>query len=160
MTVENISWSISIKECCRPRRGSNPRPPCLQSDAQPTEPPKPVVGLSVQEKKPKLYFQDGRNFPIRNILAILIFKLPRYCILKFESISVSAQERKDKIDFPNGGHSGNLGFSIGTILFFFICKTHPTKFQISWLFGSGEEAQNRCSRRRQCPLFDFRLKRF
>ena len=27
MTVENISWSISTKECCRPRRGSNPRPP-------------------------------------------------------------------------------------------------------------------------------------
>ena len=32
MTVENISWSISMKECCRPRRGSNPRPPGLQSD--------------------------------------------------------------------------------------------------------------------------------
>ena len=32
MTVENISWSISTKECCRPRRGLNPRPPVLQSD--------------------------------------------------------------------------------------------------------------------------------
>ena len=32
MTVENISWSISTKECCRPRRGLNPRPPDLQSD--------------------------------------------------------------------------------------------------------------------------------
>ena len=32
MTVENISWSISAKECCRPRRGLNPRPPGLQSD--------------------------------------------------------------------------------------------------------------------------------
>ena len=32
MTVENISWSISTKECCRPRRGLNPRPPCVQSD--------------------------------------------------------------------------------------------------------------------------------
>ena len=32
MTVENISWSISMKECCRPRRGLNPRPPGLQSD--------------------------------------------------------------------------------------------------------------------------------
>ena len=32
MTVENISWSISTKECCRPRRGLNPRPPGLQSD--------------------------------------------------------------------------------------------------------------------------------
>ena len=37
MTVENISWSIFTKKCCRPRRGSNPRPPGLQSDAHPTE---------------------------------------------------------------------------------------------------------------------------
>ena len=32
MTVENISWSVSTKEYCRPRRGLNPRPPGLQSD--------------------------------------------------------------------------------------------------------------------------------
>ena len=32
MTVENISWSISTKECCRPRQGLNPQPPGLQSD--------------------------------------------------------------------------------------------------------------------------------
>ena len=32
MTVENISWSISTKECYRPRRGLNLRPPGLQSD--------------------------------------------------------------------------------------------------------------------------------
>ena len=32
MTVENISQSISTKECCRPWRGLNPRPPGLQSD--------------------------------------------------------------------------------------------------------------------------------
>ena len=32
MTIENISWSISTKECCRPQQGLNPRPPGLQSD--------------------------------------------------------------------------------------------------------------------------------
>ena len=32
MTVEYISWSISTKECCRPPRGLNPRPPGLYSD--------------------------------------------------------------------------------------------------------------------------------
>ena len=32
MTVENISWSISTKECCRPQRVLNRRPPSLQSD--------------------------------------------------------------------------------------------------------------------------------
>ena len=43
MTIENISWSISTKECCRPRRGLNPRPPGLQSDAHPTAPPRPAI---------------------------------------------------------------------------------------------------------------------
>ena len=42
MTVENISQSISTKECCRPRRLSNPRPPGLQLEAHPTEPPRPA----------------------------------------------------------------------------------------------------------------------
>ena len=42
MTVENISWSISMKECCRPRQGSNLGPLCLQSDVHPTEPPRPA----------------------------------------------------------------------------------------------------------------------
>ena len=32
MTVENISWSISTKNCCRPLQGLNPQPPGLQSD--------------------------------------------------------------------------------------------------------------------------------
>ena len=36
MTVENISWSFSTKERCRTRRGSNPRPPDHQSEADPT----------------------------------------------------------------------------------------------------------------------------
>ena len=36
MTVENISWSISTKECCWPRRRLNLRPPGLQSDGTST----------------------------------------------------------------------------------------------------------------------------
>ena len=32
MTVEIILWSISTKECCRPRWGLNPRPPGIQAD--------------------------------------------------------------------------------------------------------------------------------
>ena len=36
MTVGYISWSISTKECCRPRRGLNPRPPGLQLDGAST----------------------------------------------------------------------------------------------------------------------------
>ena len=41
MTVENISWSISTKECCWPQRRSNSWPG-LQSDAHPTEPQRPA----------------------------------------------------------------------------------------------------------------------
>ena len=44
MTIENISRSISTKECCRPQRGSNPRPPGLQLNPHPTEPPRPEAG--------------------------------------------------------------------------------------------------------------------
>ena len=33
MTIENISWSISAKECCQTRRGLNSQPPDHQMDA-------------------------------------------------------------------------------------------------------------------------------
>ena len=46
MTVENISWSISAKECCRPRRGSNPRPPVRRASNWATE-----AGISMQRVK-------------------------------------------------------------------------------------------------------------
>ena len=50
MTVENISISISTKECCQPggrgSEGLNPQPPDLQSDAHPTEPPRLAWGYS------------------------------------------------------------------------------------------------------------------
>ena len=42
MTIENISWSISTKECCRPQWGSNLRPAGLQSDAHQSEPLRPA----------------------------------------------------------------------------------------------------------------------
>ena len=49
MTVGNISWSISMKECCRTLWKSNPQHPDHQSDTYPTEPlrlvDKPVCDL-------------------------------------------------------------------------------------------------------------------
>ena len=63
MTVENISWSISTKECCRPRRGSNPRPPGLQSDAHPTEPPRPAgIYVSIFAEKNVSSFCICQNY--------------------------------------------------------------------------------------------------
>ena len=51
MTVKNISRSISMKECCRPRWGSNPRPPGLQSDPHSTEPPRLAEEIADEMKE-------------------------------------------------------------------------------------------------------------
>ena len=48
----NISWCISTKLCCRTRRKSNPRHPDHQSEAHPTEKPRPaVVKKKIYKKK-------------------------------------------------------------------------------------------------------------
>ena len=47
MTVENVSCSLSMSECCLTRRGSSPRPPDHSgSDVRRTEPPRPADILS------------------------------------------------------------------------------------------------------------------
>ena len=43
MTVENISWSISTKECCRPRRGWTRDLLVSSRTSHPTEPPRPAM---------------------------------------------------------------------------------------------------------------------
>ena len=61
-----------------------------------------------------------------------------------ESIGLSVQEKKRKIDFQDGGHGGHLGFPIGTILAIFdlqVTPMLPSKFRVNWPFGSGEEAK-------------------
>ena len=70
-------------------------------------------GLSVQEKC-KIDFQVGGQGSHLGwtILAILIYKLPRYFLPSFESIGLLVQEKKCKIDFQDGGH---LRFLIQTI---------------------------------------------
>ena len=58
---------------------------------------------------------------------------------------LSKQEKKQKIDFQDGGH---LGFTISTILATFdlqVTSMLSTNFQVNWPFGSGEEAKNRFS---------------
>ena len=82
-------------------------------------------------------------------VAFFIYKLPRCFLPSFESIGLSVKEKKRKIDFQGAGHGGYLGFPIGTILAIFalqITPMLPTKFQVNWPFGSGEEAKNRFSR--------------
>ena len=48
------------------------------------------------------------------------------------------------MDFQDSGHIGHLGFPIVTTLVIFdlqVIPMLPTKFQVSWPFGSGEEAK-------------------
>ena len=68
-----------------------------------------------------------------------------------ESIGLSVQEKKRKIDFQDGGHGGHLGLPIGTILAIFdlqVTPMLPSKFGVNWPFSSGEEGKNRFSRQR------------
>ena len=65
------------------------------------------------------------------------------------SIGLSVQEKRRKIDFQDSSHGGHLGFLIGTILDIFdlhVTLMLPTKSQVNWPFGSGEETKNRFSR--------------
>ena len=61
----------------------------------------------------------------------------------------SVQEKKFNIDFQHGscgGHLGNQNRAISAIFDLQIALILPTKFWVSWPFGSGEEAQNKFSR--------------
>ena len=80
------------------------------------------------------------------------------CFLpSFKSKSILVQEKKRKIVFQDGHHSGHHGFPIETILAIFDLQVNPmlpTKFQVNWAFGSGEEAKNRFSRWRPSWIFN------
>ena len=87
---------------------------------------------------------------LRSARFLAIFDLqvsPHRCFLaSLESIGLSVQEKKWKIDFKDGRHGDHLGFPIGTILAIFdlqITLMLPSKFGANWPFGSGEEANKR-----------------
>ena len=70
-------------------------------------------------------------------------------LASLESIGLSIQEKKQKIDFQDGCHGSHLGFPIGTILAIFdlqVTQMLPSKFGVNWPYGSGKEAKNRFSR--------------
>ena len=112
------------------------------------------IGLSVQEKKRKIDFQDGCHgghlgVSVGTILAIFDLQVTLMLPSKFGVNWPSVQEKKRKIDFQDSGHGGHLGFPIGTILAIFdlqVTLMLPSKFGVKWPFGSGEEAKNRFSR--------------
>ena len=72
MTVENISWSISTKECCRPRRGLNPRLLVSSQTAHPNEPPtpKPASQKKIKNKKQTGYSMQNIKISFENAFFI------------------------------------------------------------------------------------------
>ena len=80
---------------------------------------------------------------------MILATLPGCVLQSLESIGLSAQEKKRKIDFQDGDHGGHLGFPIRTILATFdlqVTPMLPTKFRVNRHLGLGEEAKNRFSR--------------
>ena len=70
--------------------------------------------------------------------AIFDLQVTRCFLPSFESIGLSVQKKKRKIDFQDGR---NLGFPIAKILAIFdlqVIPMLPTNFQINWPFGSGK----------------------
>ena len=97
-------------------------------------------------------FQDGGQlgFPIRTILATYDLQITSIVPMKFESIALLVQEKKFKIDFQHGCKGNHLGFWIRMTLAIFYLQVTPTlpiKFQVNEPFNSGEEVENRFSRR-------------
>ena len=86
------------------------------------------------------------DFRLEQFQLFLIYKSPQCFLPCLESIGLSVQEKKRKIDFQDGGH---LGFPIGSILATFdlqVTPMLPSKFRVNWPFGSGEKTKNRFSR--------------
>ena len=120
-------------------------PRCFLSSFKP-------IGLSVQKKKGKIDFQDGRHlgFPIGSILAIFISTSHPNPSYQFSNqLALWVRKISEKKVFQDGRHDGHLGFPIQTILAIFdlqVTPMLPTRFGVNWLLGSGEEAKNRFSR--------------
>ena len=141
MTVENISWSISTKECCRPRRGLNPRPPGLQSDGASnwaTEagifpnafgPKEEVKNRFLRWRLSQISERSNfSNFLFYNFLSVWPFNL---------GLEAKNRFSRGQLWQPSW-ISQRYDFAIFNLQ---ITPMLPTKFQVNWPFGSGEEVQ-------------------
>ena len=113
------------------------------------------IGLSAQEKKRKINFQDGYHggylaFPIGMILATFDLQVTPMLFTKFRVNWHLGLREEAKNRFQDGRLGSHLGFMISTILATFdlhVTPMLPSKFGVNWPFGSGEEEKNRFSRR-------------
>ena len=97
------------------------------------------MGLSIQEKKRKIDFQDGNCgghlvFSIRMILAIFYLQLTSMILTKFQVNWPFGSGEEGQNRFQNGCHGGHLGFLIGMIFAIFdlpVTPILPTKFRVN-----------------------------
>ena len=98
-----------------------------------------LIGLSVQEKKRKIDFQDGGHlgFPIGTILAIFNLQVTLVLPSKFgvNWPFSSGEEAKNK--FSRWRHGSQLGFPIGTILAIFDLRHPDASYQESSQLAQG-----------------------
>ena len=95
------------------------------------------TGVSVQEKKHKMYYQNnlyGRFLwcPLGTILAVFDLQIALILPKKFKSVSLSAQEKKLKMDVQDGSYDGHFVILIHTILASFdlqVVQMLPTRFR-------------------------------
>ena len=92
----------------------------------------------------------------------LIYKSPRCFLQSFESIGLSVQKKKRKIDFQDGRH---LGFPIGMILAIFISTSNPdasSQFsnQLAIWFRKISEKKKSFKIAAMTAILDFRSKQF
>ena len=79
----------------------------------------------------------------------------------FKSVGLLVQEKKFKLDFQDGHCGGHLGFQTEWILAIFdlqVTMILPTKFPVSWPFGSGDKGQHGFSMATVAAILDFRIK--
>ena len=89
---------------------------------------------------PQPWISQWNDFSYFDLHNALIFPT------KFESIGLSVQEKKCKIDFQDGGHGSQLGFPIGTILAIFdlqVTLVLPTRFRSTSLLNQEEKFKKR-----------------
>ena len=106
------------------------------------------IGLSFQEKKIKIDFQNGSygghlEFMIQTILAIFELQVTLILPIKFQfSWAFGSGEAQNR--FSTGPHGSHLRFSIRMIfvIFFYlqVFLVLSAKFRVNWPFGS-EKAQ-------------------
>ena len=108
-----------------------------------------AIGSGEEEKNRFLKWRPRRPSWIADRKDFCYFCSTRHPNAPYEVSSQLAFRfrRRSELDFQDSNHgSHGLGFPIGTILAIFdlqVTPMLPTKFQVDWPFGSGEEAKKK-----------------